>query len=86
MAADQATPELTTRDVLAQVARRIELLETDVRSLSSKVDTRFDAFSEKMDARFRNLTTTIVAVAAVLVAAAGAFAAYLTVLLRDLRV
>ena len=79
MSADQTSPELTTRDVLAQVGRRIELLETDIRSIDSKVDL----LSEKIDTRFRHLTTTIVAAAGVLVAVVGAFAAYLT-LLRDL--
>ena len=79
MSSDQTSPELTTRDVLVQVGRRIELLETDIRTIDSKVDL----LSEKIDTRFRHLTTTIVAAAGVLVAIAGAFAAYLTVL-RDL--
>ena len=74
MSSDQASPELTTRDVLAQVGRRIELLETDIRTIDSKVDL----LSEKIDTRFRHLTTTIVAAAGVLVAIVGAFAAYLT--------
>ena len=42
-----------------------------------------DQTSPELTTRFRHLTTTIVAAAAVLVAVAGAFAAYLT-LLRDL--
>jgi hypothetical protein len=112
MSAEQVSPELTLRDVLSQVARRIDLVETDVRKLDSKLDARFDAQStkidtrfdaqstrfdarfdtqdakivalgEKMDTRFRHLTTTIVAATGVLVAAVGACAAYLTVL-RDL--
>ena len=123
MSAEQVSPELTLRDVLSQVARRIDLVETDVRKLDSKLDARFDAQStkidtrfdaqstrfdarfdaqeakfdarfdaqdakivalgEKMDTRFRHLTTTIVAATGVLVAAVGGCAAYLTVL-RDL--
>ena len=109
---DQASPELTTRDVLSQVARRIELLETDVRKLDAKIDARFDALDAKtdarfeaqnaktdtrfdaqdakidalsamIDARFRHLTRTIIAVASLFVAVAGAFVAYLT-LFRNL--
>jgi hypothetical protein len=76
MPADQTSPELTTRDVLAQVGRRIDLVETDIR----KIDSKIDILGEKIDTRFRHLTTTIVAVGGVLVAAAGALAAYLTVL------
>jgi len=76
MPADQTSPELTTRDVLAQVGRRIDLVETDIR----KIDSKIDILGEKIDTRFRHLTTTIVAVGGVLVAAAGALVAYLTVL------
>jgi hypothetical protein len=76
MPADQTSPELTTRDVLAQVGRRIDLVETDIR----KIDSKIDILGEKIDTRFRHLTTTIVAVGGVLVAAAGALAAHLTVL------
>lgn len=32
------TPELTTRDVLHQVDRRLSLIEEDLRSLDTKVD------------------------------------------------
>ena len=90
MSADQAPPELTTRDVLAQVDRRIDLVETDIRKLDSKFDARFnaldakfdakfDALVEKIDTRFRHLTTTMIAVTGVLVATAGACVAYLKV-------
>jgi len=74
MSADQTT-ELTVRDVLSQVDRRIDLVETDIRKLDSKFDSKFGA----MDAKFRQLTTTIIAVAGILVASAGAIAAYLKV-------
>ncbi|MGY8824735.1 MAG: hypothetical protein ACKVJG_12515 [Candidatus Latescibacterota bacterium] len=45
--------ELTTRDVLQQVDRRLELIEGDVRSLNSKVDDRFSAQDVKFENRFR---------------------------------
>ncbi|MFT5086810.1 MAG: hypothetical protein ACI906_000483 [Candidatus Latescibacterota bacterium] len=45
--------ELTTRDVLQQVDRRLELIEGDVRSLNSKVDDRFSAPDVKFENRFR---------------------------------
>ncbi len=53
-------PELTTRDVLQQVDRRLELIEGDQRNLNhkvdrldDKVDDRFTAQETKADARFR---------------------------------
>ena len=59
MPADQASPELTTRDVLSQMDRRIDLVETDLRKLDSKLDSRFDlldskivALDSKMNTRF----------------------------------
>jgi DNA anti-recombination protein RmuC len=100
MSADQAT-ELTVRDVLSQVDRRIDLVETDIRKLDSKFDskfgamdakvdarfesmeakfdTRFESMEAKFDAKFRQLTTTIIAVTGILMASAGAMAAYLKV-------
>ncbi len=85
MSADQAT-ELSVRDVLSQVDRRLDLVEMDIRKLDSKFDTKFeymeakfDAMDVKFDARFRHLTMTMIAVAGILVASAGAIAAYLKV-------
>ena len=56
----QSSPELTTRDVLQQVDRRLELIEGDQRNLNHKVDTlddkvgdKFAALEVKADARFR---------------------------------
>ena len=56
----QSSPELTTRDVLQQVDRRLELIEGDQRNLNHKVDTlddkvgdEFAALEVKADARFR---------------------------------
>ncbi len=100
MSADQAT-ELTVRDVLSQVDRRIDLVETDILKLDSKFEAKFEAMDAKFDARFgamdakfdarfgatdakfdakfRDLTTTMIAVAGIMVASAGAIAAYLKV-------
>jgi len=44
--------ELTTRDVLQQVDRRLELIEGDVRNLHQEMNARFAAQDGKMDARF----------------------------------
>lgn len=55
----QSSSELTTRDVLQQVNRRLELIESDQRELNHKVDAlddkfdaRFSAQDAKMDTRF----------------------------------
>ena len=53
MPSEQSTSELTTRDVLLQVDRRLTLIEEDVRSLDERTDVRFDSIEEKMDTRFR---------------------------------
>ena len=42
MSAEQTAAELTTRDVLLQVDRRLTLIEGDLRSLDEKVDDRID--------------------------------------------
>lgn len=58
------TPELTTRDVLAQIDRRLSRLEDDVREFRQYVDERFSRlenevrdlrrdFNAKIDAHFR---------------------------------
>ena len=58
----QSSSELTTRDVLQQVNRRLELIESDQRELNHKVDalddkfdTRFTAQDAKMENRFSAL-------------------------------
>ena len=55
----EQTAELTTRDVLLQIDRRLELSEGDVRRL----DARIDAFESKLTARIdeveRKLTARI---------------------------
>ena len=44
-------PELTTRDVLQQVDRRLSLIEDDLRGLDAKVDAKFGALDAKIDAK-----------------------------------
>ena len=41
MPAEQPLTELTTRDVLLQVDRRLTLIEDDLRTLDQKWDQRF---------------------------------------------
>ena len=48
----QSSPDLTTRDVLQQVNRRLELIEGDVRNLNQKLDARFGEHDAKTEARF----------------------------------
>ena len=55
MSNPQPPPELTTRDVLQQVDHRLGLIETDVRELSSKVETKFDAHEFKFDGKINEL-------------------------------
>ena len=70
MPAEQSLAELTTRDVLLQVDRRLTLIEDDLRTLDQKwdqrfgtleqkTDTRFDALDQKIDARFDTLDQKI---------------------------
>ena len=50
MSADQTTAELTTRDVLLQVDRRLTLIEEDLRSLDDKVDGLDDKLDNRIGA------------------------------------
>ena len=59
MPAEQSLTELTTRDVLLQVDRRLTLIEDDLRTLDQKWDQRFGALEQKTDARFDNLDQKI---------------------------
>ena len=52
MAAENPTPETTTRDVLHHIDRRLTLIESDVRELGSRLIELFAAFEAKMDNRF----------------------------------
>ena len=44
-----STPELTTRDVFAQIDRRLTRLEDDLRDLRRHVEERFSALDAKID-------------------------------------
>lgn len=45
--------ELTTRDVLAQIDRRLSRIEDDVRDFRQYVDERFSRLENKVDSNFR---------------------------------
>ena len=59
MPAEQSLTELTTRDVLLQVDRRLTLIEDDLRTLDQKWDQRFGTLEQKTDARFDTLDQKI---------------------------
>lgn len=50
-----STPELTTRDVLQQVDRRLSLIEGDLRGLDAKIDALDAKFDTKLDAKINAL-------------------------------
>ena len=60
-----STPELTTRDVLQQVDRRLSLIEDDLRGLDAKLDAKINAldakFEAKLDSRFNLVIGLILA-------------------------
>ena len=43
------TSEITTRDVLQQINRRLELIESDVRVVSEKLDVSVQTLHKKID-------------------------------------
>ena len=49
------TSEITTRDVLQQINRRLELIESDVRAVSEKLDVSFQTLHEKIDTSAQDL-------------------------------
>lgn len=51
MSADQTAAELTTRDVLLQVDRRLTLIEGDLRSLDDKLDDKIDGLRHEFSTR-----------------------------------
>ena len=59
MPAEQPLTELTTRDVLLQVDRRLTLIEDDLRTLDQKWDQEFGTLDQKTDARFDALCQKI---------------------------
>ena len=54
-----STPELTTRDVLQQVDRRLSLIEEDLRALDAKLDTRIETLEAKVDTKIGALDAKI---------------------------
>ena len=59
MPAEQTLTELTTRDVLLQVDRRLTLIEDDLRTLDQKWDQQFGTLDQETDARFDALCQKI---------------------------
>ena len=59
MPANQPTSDLTTRDVLTQVDRRVSLMETDVRDLREHMDARFDETGRESNRRFGAIDTRL---------------------------
>ena len=53
------TSEITTRDVLQQINRRLELIESDVRAVSEKLDVSVQGLNEKWDASVQTLNDKI---------------------------
>lgn len=47
--------ELTTRDVLQQIDRRLSLIEGDLRSLDAKLDDKIDGLGSETSAQFSSL-------------------------------
>ena len=59
MPAEQPLTELTMRDVLLQVDRRLTLIEDDLRTLDQKWDQRFGSLDQKIDAQTNQLDQKI---------------------------
>ena len=59
MPSEQPLTELTTRDILLQVDRRLTLIEDDLRTLDQKWDQQFGTLDQKTDARFDALCQKI---------------------------
>ena len=55
MPAEQPLTELTMRDVLLQVDRRLTLIEDDLRTLDQKWDQRFGSLDQKIDTQNNQL-------------------------------
>ena len=53
------TSEITTRDVLQQIDRRLELIEGDVRVVSEKLDVSFQTLNDKIDTSAQTLAEKI---------------------------
>ena len=53
------TSEITTRDVLQQINRRLELIESDVRAVSEKLDVSVQTLNDKIDTSVQTLDEKI---------------------------
>ena len=51
MSNPQSASELSTRDVLQQIDRRLSLIETDVRENNTKTEAKIDALDRKIEAK-----------------------------------
>ena len=58
MPSQTPTPELTTRDVLVQIDRRLTLIEEDLRSQDRNWQARLGGMEERWDARFLDMAKT----------------------------
>ena len=59
MSTPQPAPELTTRDVLQQINRRLSLIETDVRENNTKIEAKIDGLETKTETKIDDLETKI---------------------------
>ena len=68
MAGTPTTAELTTRDVLVQIDRRLSLIEGDLRAMDAKLDHRSDGLRSDINGRFYWTVGTMVALVGLVVA------------------
>ena len=63
MSNPQSASELSTRDVLQQIDRRLSLIETDVRENNTKTESKIDSVAAEMRREFNgkfNLVTGLI--------------------------
>ena len=63
MSNPQPAPELSIRDVLQQIDRRLSLIETDVRENNTKTESKIDSVAAEMRREFNgkfNLVTGLI--------------------------
>ena len=80
MPAEQTAAELTTRDVLLQVDRRLTLIEGDLRSLDEKLDDKIDGLrmelTTRLDSHLKWTLGTMVTLTGLTVAVFGLVVAF----------
>ena len=59
---EPTSAELTTRDVLVQIDRRLELSEGDVRRLDAKLDAKIDDLEARLTARIDGVEHKLTAI------------------------